>query len=87
MMAQWIDVRYGIERLDLGIVVISVYWAMVAKDEPNGYQYSYGGFKSNKLYKTMDEAKAAAIQSVDIRLAAARREIAEMRTGQVNPAE
>ena len=84
-MAQWIDAGYGYERLDLGIVTISVGYAMVARDEPAGYSYSYGNFRSKKLYASIDEAKTAAIASVDIRLAAARREIDDMRKAQANP--
>ncbi len=81
-MAQWIDAGYSFEKLNLGIVQISVGWASVPKGEPTGYTYSYGNFKSKKLYSTMDEAKAAAIDSVDVRLANARREIADMRVEQ-----
>ena len=77
-MAQWIDAGYGVEKLDLGIVTISVAYAMVTQGEPTGYEYRYGDFRSKKRYPTMDEAKAAAIKSVDIRLAAARRTIEEM---------
>ena len=84
-MSQWIDTGYGTERLDLGIVTIAVFYAVVAKGDPTGYQYRYGSFTSRKLYTTMDEAKTAAIESVDIRLAAARREIKDMRVAHVNP--
>jgi len=83
-MAQWTKGMYGTERLDLGIITIAVSYAMVERGAPTGYQYRYGSFTSKKLYATSDEAKAAAIQSVDVRLAAARREIAEMRIAGVS---
>ena len=63
MIAEWTE-NYGVEKLDLGIVTVSVAYAM----NGNGYQYSYGYFKSSKRYPSMDEAKAAALTSIRKRL-------------------
>lgn len=65
---EWQDSGYSVEKLDLGIVSISVYWALVSKGEPTGYQYSFGNYKSKRLYPTKDEAKTAAINAVQVRL-------------------
>jgi hypothetical protein len=80
MAAQWIDAGYGYEKLDLGIVIVSVGWASVPKGDPTGYDYRFGNYKSKRLYKTMDEAKEAALTSLDTKLAAARNSIEQLRT-------
>lgn len=67
-MPKWIDNQYNSEVLDLGIVKVLVYWESVAKDEPTGYRYRYGDFKSTTLYSSMDQAKQAAIKSAHKRL-------------------
>lgn len=86
-MAQWIDVGYGVEKLELGIVTIQVYWAIVAKGEPTGYQYSFGPYKSKRRYSSMDEAKEAALTNVDKRLEDARREITTVRVVRIEGEE
>lgn len=69
---EWTE-HYGVSKLDLDFVIVSVAYAM----NGNGYQYSFGYFKSRRLYPTMDEAKAAAIAGVKQRLEKALKKIAE----------
>ena len=63
MSTQWTE-QYGVAKLDIGIVTVSVAYAM----NGNGYQYSFGYFKSSRLYPSMEEAKSAALTSVRKRL-------------------
>ena len=59
----WVEGRYNGSTLDVGLIKIEVFWHSLAKGDPTGYKYRIGRFESKKLFNSMDEAQAAAVNS------------------------
>ncbi len=68
MTPQWKDQGYNCYVLATGIVTISVSWHSATKDVSSGYGYSYGNYRSSKLYPDLVSAQNAAMKAVHKRI-------------------
>ena len=65
MKGQWEEKQYGGEKLDLGIVTLTIdYDAAVSKGTPTGYRFYVGTVRSAKHWKNYNDAKEAGLRYV-----------------------
>lgn len=85
MKAHWKNAGYGFETLSLagGLIAISVGWDSTSpKRTPSGYRYTIQGYRSTRLYDSMQDCKSDAIERVRKLLSRGLADLSELLMGE-----